>query len=147
MRIRKVYAFSVLGEPAAQPRHKVGKFGAYIPKGNPIHSWKEHVTLTVRNHIPVPLLGNIRCDLQFYFSRPVKMRFKKKEMVAVPHAGKPDLDNLVKAMFDAMNSWAWKDDAQVYSLVTTKFYTAAEFTERGVYCEHPRVIILIEEHE
>lgn len=37
---------------------------------------------------------------------------------------KPDMDNVVKAIFDAINGVVWRDDVQVVSLMATKAYTA-----------------------
>ncbi|GGH46023.1 hypothetical protein GCM10008014_08420 [Paenibacillus silvae] len=36
---------------------------------------------------------------------------------------KPDIDNCVKGIFDALNKIAWNDDNQVVSLLTQKFYS------------------------
>lgn len=38
---------------------------------------------------------------------------------------KPDMDNVVKAIFDAINGVVWKDDVQVVHLVCTKGYASA----------------------
>jgi Holliday junction resolvase RusA-like endonuclease len=37
---------------------------------------------------------------------------------------KPDIDNLIKAIFDAMNGVVWKDDVQVVDLAVGKRYDA-----------------------
>jgi Holliday junction resolvase RusA-like endonuclease len=37
---------------------------------------------------------------------------------------KPDVDNVEKALFDAMNGVVWKDDVQVVSVVKDKRYDA-----------------------
>ncbi len=36
---------------------------------------------------------------------------------------KPDVDNVVKAVLDAMNDCVYVDDAQVYSIAVEKRYT------------------------
>ena len=38
------------------------------------------------------------------------------------HVVKPDLDNLVKAVLDALNDLAWHDDAQIIELHVSKKY-------------------------
>jgi Holliday junction resolvase RusA-like endonuclease len=37
---------------------------------------------------------------------------------------KPDIDNVVKAIFDGLNGVAWRDDVQVVSLTVRKHYSA-----------------------
>lgn len=39
---------------------------------------------------------------------------------------KPDLDNVVKALLDAMNKLVYQDDAQICSLTCEKFYGEAD---------------------
>ena len=42
---------------------------------------------------------------------------------AVHHIGRPDLDNLAKAVLDAANGYLWCDDAQIVALVLSKAYS------------------------
>ena len=39
---------------------------------------------------------------------------------------KPDMDNVVKIVLDALNGFAWHDDAQVVDLSVSKIYTDQE---------------------
>lgn len=48
------------------------------------------------------------------------------------HTSKPDVDNLAKAVLDAMNGVLWKDDSQVFRLVTEKVYTEEPFVRLTV---------------
>lgn len=49
---------------------------------------------------------------------------KRNEMLQglLNHVVKPDLDNLVKAVLDALNDLAWHDDAQIIELHVSKKY-------------------------
>jgi Holliday junction resolvase RusA-like endonuclease len=50
-----------------------------------------------------------------------------KEETAVPHGKKPDVDNLLKAVMDAMTTAeVWKDDALVYATEAGKWYAAGK---------------------
>ena len=40
----------------------------------------------------------------------------------VKHTVKPDIDNLTKAVLDALNGLAWYDDAQIVELNASKTY-------------------------
>lgn len=42
---------------------------------------------------------------------------------AVHHIGRPDLDNLAKAVLDAANGYLWCDDSQIVGLVLSKSYS------------------------
>lgn len=57
--------------------------------------------------------------------------FSKKKVQAiadglVQHTVKPDLDNLTKALLDALNNIAWHDDAQIVDLQVCKGYTTGD---------------------
>ena len=158
-------SFTIKQTPVAQPRHRThvltdkagnvikGSSGQaivdhYIPKDNPVHLFKYIVSVETRKVIPKPL---IECCLvltaRFFLPRPQwcdamvgrgKERVPKYPPGALRHRAKPDLDNLLKSLKDAMTGIAWKDDSQVveYGSGTGKFYH-----ENG---GEPRVEIMIE---
>ena len=58
---------------------------------------------------------------------PASWSKKKAEAAkkdAIRPTTKPDLDNILK-MMDALNGVAWKDDAQVVSVLIQKYYSEA----------------------
>ena len=70
--------------------------------------------------------GPIKVILQFQM--PVPKSFSKKRKQAIMdgdnrHTSRPDLDNLCKAVLDALNGVAFKDDAQISSIRMIKFYS------------------------
>lgn len=52
-----------------------------------------------------------------------KIRQLQREMGSTKPIVKPDLDNVAKAILDAMNGFAWKDDNQITDLTIRKRYT------------------------
>ncbi|MDI9559696.1 MAG: RusA family crossover junction endodeoxyribonuclease, partial [Pseudomonadota bacterium] len=56
-------------------------------------------------------------ECEFIFARPKTLPKK-----VVDHTKKPDLDNLLKALKDAMTGIVWHDDAQIVSLSARKDY-------------------------
>ena len=52
-------------------------------------------------------------DVRFWFPVPKSYMRKRRPVPEAPHTSKPDLDNLLKLVKDALNGVAWSDDAQV----------------------------------
>jgi len=111
----QMLTFRVDGEPVAQPRHRIasrGRFAtAYIPKSHAIHAWKYAIEEAAREEAQrigwVPLKGvALSVSMVFSFEQP---RSNKTEW----HAQRPDLDNLAKAVLDALHGIAFLDDAVV----------------------------------
>lgn len=93
------------------------------------------------------MTGPLRVSITAFFPRPQKMSKRSKrtgELLGgfsegpIPMASRPDADNVAKAVLDALASW-YRDDAQVFDLVVTKFYHAMS--------DRPRVRVTIEEVE
>jgi Holliday junction resolvase RusA-like endonuclease len=76
-----------------------------IPAGVPI-------SLTVAARFPLPA------------SAPKRQRYHLTMGGCVRMATRPDLDNIVKAVLDALNGVAWADDGQVCRLTAGKTRTA-----------------------
>lgn len=75
-----------------------------------------------RDPLNVPLC----CDLTFYMPRPKYMLENpfKYGRDAIPFDGRPDIDNLQKAVFDAMTeAGVWRDDALVCTGEVSKWYS------------------------
>lgn len=72
---------------------------------------------------PRPIVqGPVEVDLRFYFKAPAKPPTSR-------HVTKrPDLDNLEKLVFDALNDVVWRDDAQVWHVVKAKQYAVEPHT-------------------
>ena len=130
----KPIAFRVLGIPKPQPRPR-----AFVPKGSTHASvydagtaegWKGAVALAAREFLPeTPLAGPLFVDILFIMKRPkAHYRTGKFAHVLRPdapafHTGKPDRDNLEKAILDALTQLGfWGDDGQVCGGEVRKMY-------------------------
>lgn len=111
---------TVYGEPKAQPRPRATARGGFARVYNPstADEWKQAIVDAARDQ-GEPFLGPVELSIRFDMPRPKHMRGTE----AKPHTVKPDIDNLVKAVMDALTTaiW-WIDDAQVWSLRTSKKY-------------------------
>lgn len=122
--------FFVSGVPKAQPRVKAfvrgGHAGVYTPDS--AESWKQAVRQRAIANAPESLMAHpVRVELDFFLPRP-KAHHKRdgsvKSNSPVWHCKKPDLDNLIKAVTDAITDTqrVWLDDSQICQITATKTY-------------------------
>ena len=128
--LRMKIDFFVHGVPKAQPRVKAfvrgGHAGVYTPDS--AESWKQAVRLEATTNAPESLLAHpVRVELDFFLPRP-KAHLKRdgslKANQPIWHCKKPDLDNLIKAVTDAITDTQriWLDDSQICTVSATKTY-------------------------
>jgi Holliday junction resolvase RusA-like endonuclease len=87
-------------------------------------TYKQQIALLVKQHINTPTGRPILADITFYMPIPMSWSLKKKERYnGAVHKSKPDIDNMIKGCFDALNKIAWKDDNQVYEVNSRKVYS------------------------
>lgn len=78
--------------------------------------WRERVALAAHTAGVRPLVGAVTVELEFVRPRPASTP-KSRTPDAVK---KPDLDKLVRAIFDALEGVAYSGDAQVTDLHASK---------------------------
>lgn len=111
------------GRPRFIKRDKQRSFAGHIGMlAN--HQWRE-----------TPWTCAIKVLVIFYMARPKSPKTPKSKAWKDFPTGTPDLDNLQKAIFDALNGIVWQDDAQVVHVTAQK-----------IYCEHeesPRIELFV----
>ncbi|MCP4833087.1 MAG: RusA family crossover junction endodeoxyribonuclease [Gammaproteobacteria bacterium] len=136
----------VAGEPVAQPRPRAVSIGGRTRVYNPstAKKWKllvgSEVLQEFGRHGQTRMMGAVSLRLEFFLKRP-KSHFgtgKNQDTLkaSAPEycTKKPDLDNIVKAVLDALtNHGIWKDDSQVVQLLVLKRW--ADGCDNGVYIE------------
>ena len=119
-------AFSVPGDPVPQPRPRVstvGGFGrAYVPKTHAVHAYRQAVALAAKAAGCEPGGEPVNVVIDFVFARPKSHLRKAGLRKGAPVLPRCDLDNMAKAVLDALNGVAWVDDSQVSRLVIEKSY-------------------------
>ncbi|MGP7817747.1 RusA family crossover junction endodeoxyribonuclease [Niallia sp. 01092] len=122
-------SFTVYGEPVAQGRPRFSNQGGFTRAYDPKKSkdFKQYVKLVASDYRPPALLeGPLALEVKV-FKSSLKSFSKKKTMAA--EAGelrpltKPDVDNFVKGIKDALKAVIWKDDSQVVDLHVSKWYS------------------------
>ena len=122
--------FEVVGQPVPKARartvRKGGRTWSFTPKK--VAVWERTVKEEAAKHFERPLKGPIQVSMIFYMGRPGSRR----KDFWVPTT--PDLDNLEKAVLDAMNGVAYEDDRLV---------VAKNAQKRYVRRDEPRVCIRV----
>jgi len=119
------------GIPAPQPRPRAytsrwGTARVYDP--GTADAWRQAVGLTASSRRPRHLVhatGPVQVAIEFRMPRPQSHYTARGELRSreVGCAKKPDLDNLIKAVLDALTEVGlWRDDGQICSLSSVKRY-------------------------
>ena len=116
---------TIPGEPVAKGRPRFYNGHAITPAKTVNYETlvKEMWAVT---HGQKMLAGELCASLTAYFAIPdSKSKLMKKRMSEgiVRPTKKPDIDNLIKSVFDSLNGIAYKDDSQIVTVVASKFYS------------------------
>lgn len=135
----KYIKFNVPGEPKGKGRPRFTKSGhTYTPKGTV--DYEKLVKLSYRQQVGNTVFEKgvpLRIEVDVYFSTPKSVSKKTYEKMiagAVKPAKKPDVDNILKIIADALNGLAYHDDAQIVEAAINKKYSTI-----------PRVDVIIKE--
>jgi Holliday junction resolvase RusA-like endonuclease len=121
--------FTVYGEPVAQGRPRATTIAGKVRMYDPAKSrdYKDYIRLAASQEAPeTPLEGALLLVVDIY--RPIPKSFSKKK-TAQAEAGeirpttKPDVDNYIKTIKDALKNIMWRDDSQVVEVVARKWYS------------------------
>jgi len=100
-----------------------GRARMYTPAtAKPFKQEIRNVFIRVPDYFPERVAVRVRID--YYLKRPKSLQRTCDPVGEIVHAKKPDIDNLNKAVLDAISeAGIWHDDRQVAELSTRKFYT------------------------
>ena len=128
-----VRVFTVPGEPKGKGRPR------FNPMNPAAHPRTPEATLVYENLIgweyrrqckgSFPEKVPVRMQIKAYYTIPASASKKRKQMMANGEerpTKKPDIDNIVKVVADALNGVAYKDDTQIVFVAAKKAYSAEE---------------------
>jgi Holliday junction resolvase RusA-like endonuclease len=131
--------FTVPGEPVAQGRPRFANRGSFVSVYDPKPSkdYKKYVALHARQaYAWSPIRGAVKMSVDVYKKMPKSFTKKQKEQALsgelLPIV-KPDTDNYVKGIKDALNGICYMDDAQVVDESVRKFYSDEPRVEIGIW--------------
>lgn len=114
----------IYGEPVAQGRPKFSTAGGFARAYDPAKSraYKDYIRLAAAQQMQGKSLldGALAMSIRVYRPIPKSMSKKKATLAEegkIRPVTKPDLDNYVKAVKDALKGICWHDDSQVVSYI------------------------------
>lgn len=131
------YQFAIPGVPMPLARPRFQRRGRFVHTYNPQAEAVEAFRSELRIVLPecfAPNLGPLRAFLLFVMPVPKSISAKKRDRMLsgdIRHAGRPDLDNLIKFVLDAANGLLFLDDSQIFEIFAQKRYGAAPCTMIG----------------
>ncbi|ADE12159.1 RusA family crossover junction endodeoxyribonuclease [Sideroxydans lithotrophicus] len=122
--------FTVPGTPVGKGRPKFARRGKFVTTYTPekTASYENLVKLAAAKAMDgrQPIDGAAQVSIWLWVTPPASWS-QKKQRQALAHeifpTTKPDMDNVVKGIFDAMNEIVWQDDKQVIDLSCYKRYS------------------------
>lgn len=132
MENQSAIAFVIPGTPVGKGRPKFAR------RGNFVTTYTPEKTASYENLVKVkaqeamrgrPMIeGPVAVQIALFVTPPASWPDKKTRS-ALKHeirpTTKPDMDNVIKGIFDAMNEIVWRDDKQVCELIVVKLYSPA----------------------
>lgn len=130
--------FIIPGNPKPQGRPRFFRRGKFVGTYDPDDSkdFKHKVATYFKASGGSVMEGPISMDMKCIFKRPKRLMTKKSPDGMVPCDKRPDADNLIKAVLDALNGLAYHDDGQVSCIRVWKVYHekgGAQRTEIRIY--------------
>lgn len=123
-------SFTVPGQPQGKQRPRIGRVRGHARMFTPEKTVNYETLVRVKAEEAMgerpPLQGPCQVVLGVFLQVPSSWSKKKREAALagdIYPTAKPDMDNVIKALFDGMNEVVWRDDAQVVDLKTTKRYS------------------------
>lgn len=124
-----VITFEVPGQPIAQQRPRAASRGKFVTiyDAKESRAAKAHVALyagLAQGNKPMEL-GPLSATVDFYIKKPKSKIRKHSTPFPYPNS-KPDIDNMIKLVFDAINGITFKDDNQIIELHCRKKWAIEE---------------------
>ncbi|HBF7766709.1 TPA: RusA family crossover junction endodeoxyribonuclease [Clostridioides difficile] len=129
--------FTIDGEPVGKERPRMNTYAKRTYTPNKTKNYEDYIKYLYQSKVKYYFKGYIKMTLRCYYSiaksNSKKVKEQKRNNVLRP-SKKPDIDNVVKIIADALNEIAYKDDTQIVEVVASKYYS-----------DRPRVEVILED--
>ena len=125
------YEFEVPGAIKGKGRPRVNSYTGivYTPTTTKDYEYLVEQYFLLKYPKFKPLEGRLSVNIKAIFSIPKSAKKTDKDKIlenTISPTKKPDIDNIVKIILDAMNKFAFKDDTQITKLSVEKKYGTEE---------------------
>lgn len=125
--MERVVSFTVDGRPVPKGRPRVTQHGTYTPKSTQIFESEIRTAWLQLGERPFEDGEALDVMVNAYYPIPSgTTKSKRQKLHLTPYLKRGDIDNIIKAVLDALNGFAYKDDSAVFSVYGRKIYTAGE---------------------
>lgn len=135
-----IYEFEVIGDIKGKARPRVNTYTnrAYTPTNTKDYEMLIKQYFKIKYPKYVPLENRVSVKILAQFKIPKNTSKKNTENMLngnISPTKKPDIDNIVKIILDALNTMAFKDDNQITKLEVEK-----------IYGEQEKILVKVEEY-
>ena len=121
--------FLVPGEPVGKGRPRIGKVGSHARMFTPAKTASYEGLIALAGTTAMDGRTLLECpvmvEMRIVLAIPQSMSKKRKAQAIAGElfpTKKPDMDNVIKAIYDGLNGVVWKDDVQVVDAFVRKRY-------------------------
>ena len=135
-----MYEFEIIGEIKGKARPRLNTYTGIIYTSKETKDYEKLIKQYFIIKYPryIPLENRIYVKIVEYLKIPKNTTKKNRDLIdqgVLSPTKKPDIDNIVKIILDALNKMAFKDDNQITKLEIEK-----------VYAEEEKIYVKIEEY-
>ena len=138
--LKPITSFQVLGAPVGKGRPKFARRGAFVtaytPEKTKAYEALVQFAATKAMRGNPPCAGAVQINMNIYIEPPKswsKIKRNSALLGDIKPSSKPDIDNIIKGIFDACNGIVYDDDKQIFSLSVIKSYGESARVEIRAY--------------
>ncbi len=125
--------FTIPGEPVAKGRPRMTRQGrTYTPQKTVNYETLIQECFAIAYPGHQPITGPLGLKINAYFTIPASWSQKKQiaaQNFTILPTKRPDVDNVINCDAEGLNGIAWRDDAQIVSVLANKFYSTRPCVE------------------
>lgn len=126
-----IYEFEVIGEIKGKARPRLNTYTGNIYTDSNTKNYENLIKQYFKVKYPryVPFENRVKVKIIIYLKIPQNTTKKNRKLIEeglLSPTKKPDIDNVVKIVLDALNKMAFNDDNQITQLEVEKTYSEEE---------------------